>query len=194
MKHLKMLGLAAVAVTAFAAFLGGGSASATVLCKTAANPCPTESRFSAGAQIDGSLMAGTSLTWENAIQPVDTCTGSTFKVKSTTPGSSTETVMFAVEEWTFSGCLSMDRLITPGEMQVHWVSGTNNGTLTARGTSGTAAGCSWSLPEWTTIGLVKGGNPASIEIDMPDPFICLWRQMTASYTVSTPKPLYVEGS
>jgi len=41
MKYVKMLRLAVVA-TALMAFVGAGSASATVLCKTNTNPCSSK--------------------------------------------------------------------------------------------------------------------------------------------------------
>ena len=194
MKHLKMLGLAMMAAMALAAFSGAGSASATVLCKVATNPCPLESRYPVGTAIDASLTAGTSMLLEGEFGSIDTCTGSTLSAKSTTAGSSTQTVSLAVEGWTFIACTMEAKLTSKGEMEVHWISGTNNGTLTARGVSGTAANCSWSLKEWTTIGTIKGGNPAEIELSMPITQICWWQRMTARYTVTAPKPLYVEGS
>jgi len=194
MKHLKMLSLVAAVAMAVTMSLAAASASATVLCKTASNPCPSESRYASGTVLDASLASGTSLTFENPSQPVDTCTGSTLKAKSTGTGGSGQSVPFAVEELTFSACTSTALLTVRGEMQLHWISGSSNGILTARGTAGSAAGCSWSLNEWTTIGVVKGGNPATIEINMPITQLCLWTRMTANYTVTTPKPLYVEES
>lgn len=40
MKYVKTLGCAAMAAMALMVFLGAGTASGTVLCKTAASPCP----------------------------------------------------------------------------------------------------------------------------------------------------------
>lgn len=194
MKYLKMLGLAVMAAAALSAFLGAVSASATVLCKTASNPCPSESRYPAGTRLAATLRSGTSVTWENN-EPVDTCTGSSLKVASTLAGGLGIAIPLTVEELLFTGCITTNDVINRGEMKLEWISGTHNGTLMARGTSGIAAGgCSWSLPEWTAIGTVIGGNPALIEIKMPIPQICFWNRMTATYTVTSPTSLYVEGS
>jgi hypothetical protein len=195
MKHMKMLGFAAVAAMVLTAFLGAGSASATVLCKTASNPCPAESRYPAGTALDASLTAGTSVIWEAASTPTDTCSGSTFTAKSTSAGSAFQTVLLKVESLIFSNCVATADVLTLGELEVHWITGTHNGTLTARGWSGTAANCTWNYTEWTHVGTIKGGNPATIEISMPIAPLCAFvTRMTASYTVTAPKPLYVEGS
>jgi len=193
MKYLKMFGLA-VGVASLMAVLGAGSASATVLCKVASNPCPVESRYVAGTAIDASLEAGRSLLFESGTTAIDTCTASTLQTKTTNTGSSTESVLLKVEAFSIINCVMTSDTTTLGEMQIHWISGTNNGTLTAKGTSGIAANCNWNLKEWTTIGAIKGGNPAKIEFSMPITQICWWNRMTAIHTITSPKPLYVSAS
>jgi hypothetical protein len=193
MKYLKMLGLA-MGVASLMAFMGAGSASATVLCKVASSPCPVESRYGAGTTVHASLEAGRSLIFEGGSTVIDTCTSATIQGKSANTGSATESVFLKSEAFSIVNCTTTSDLTTLGEMQIHWISGSNNGTLTAKGTSGVAAGCSWNLKEWTAIGTIKGGNPASIEVTMPNSQICWWNRMTAIYTITSPKPLYVSGS
>jgi len=82
MKHVKMLGLAAVAAMALMAFVGAGTASAAggVLCSTATDPCT--SKWAVNTVLDFSLEPGTSakLTDTNG-NLLDTCTESTVKGK-----------------------------------------------------------------------------------------------------------------
>jgi len=192
MKYLKMLGLA-MGVAGLMAVLGAGSASATVLCKVASNPCPVESRYGTGTTIHASLEAGRSLIFEGEFGTIDTCLASTLQMKSTNTGSLTESPRFTVEAFSITNCTMTSDVNTLGEMQIHWISGTNNGTLTAKGTSGVAGNCNWNLKEWTTIGTIKGGNPAKIEFTMPNT-LCWWNRMTAIHTITSPKPLYVSNS
>lgn len=195
MKYLKMLGLTVTAAMALAAFLGTAAASATVLCKTASNPCPVESRYPAGTAIDASLTSGTSMIWESESATWETCTGSTLSLKSAGAGGSALTVPLGVEGWTFIACTHPASLTSKGEMEVHWITGTNDGVLTAKGTSGSVLSCNWSLKEWTQIGIIKGGNPATIEVTLPVGLYCYpVLRMTARYTINSPKPLYVAGS
>lgn len=195
MKYSKTLGLALMGAMALAAFLGTAPASATVLCKTASNPCPSESRYPAGTAFDASLASGTSMIWEGELGTWETCTGSTVTAKTTGSGSGLLTVPLAVEGWTFIACTHPAGLTSKGEMEVHWITGTNNGILTARGTAGTVLSCTWSLKEWTQIGIIKGGSPAELEVTLPTGVSCYpITQMTARYTINSPKPLYIAGS
>ncbi len=53
MKHVKLLGLIAVAAMALMALLGAGTASATVLCKTTTDPCPAGETYSGTVTVKG---------------------------------------------------------------------------------------------------------------------------------------------
>jgi len=199
MKHLKMLGLAAVATTAMAALLGVGSASATVLCTTAVSPCPVEERWTAGTALDASLVG--SNTWEAGSTALSTCTGSTIAGKTLGSGSGTETVFVKLETLTFATCTRKTTVITLGELQIHWISGTTDGTITSKGTTGefaeTLTPCGWSFGfsgEWVDFGRIRGGNPATIEMAVPVVGTCWFNGVTGSYTVTAPKPLYVVAS
>jgi hypothetical protein len=50
MKHLKMLGLAALAAAALTALIGAGTASATVLCKNNLNTTTCSEKYPAGTK------------------------------------------------------------------------------------------------------------------------------------------------
>jgi hypothetical protein len=91
-KYLKMLGLAAIAAAALAAFAGSGTASATVLCSTA-NPCPAGQNWPASTVFDFSLEPETSLVWKDGEGNVlETCKGVTLRAKITNVGGASSTV------------------------------------------------------------------------------------------------------
>ncbi len=128
MKYLKMLGPAAVAAMALVAF-GAGTASATKLYKGA-------TAVGAGTEIQASLAIGGSarLTTTEGTT-LNTCTGSTIKGSTSNAGGSAETVKGSVTaaNLTWSGCNNTVDTIEGGELEIHHISGTTNGTLTAKG-------------------------------------------------------------
>jgi hypothetical protein len=127
MKYLKILGLAAVAAMALMAF--AGSASATKLYSGA-------SPLGAGTEIKSSLASGTSATLTDTEgHTLDTCTGSTVVGKTSNAGSSTETVKgtIATTGLTWSGCTVATSTTEGGELEIHHIAGTTNGTVTAKG-------------------------------------------------------------
>jgi hypothetical protein len=140
MKHLKMLGLAAVAAMAVMAFIGAASASATVLCEnTPAAGTDCSNTVKINTSIDFSVERGTSVILTGPFgEIIDTCTGSTAKGPVTDPGGTTTTVKDSFEtvaggELTFSGCTKTTTVITGGTIEVHHITGTDNGTATSSG-------------------------------------------------------------
>lgn len=209
MKHLKTLGLAAVAAMALMAVAGAGTASATVLCKTAETTgCGASWDYPAGTTIDASLQPGTSAILEDTFGiHKHTCTESTIKSVTANTGSSTETIAGSVTaaNLTFGGCTTTTDVINGGELEVHWISGTDNGTLTAKGFTITTvlAGetCVWTAGTGTDLGTLTGGPMAVFDINAVltrhqgsganCPSSVRW---TANYTVTSPEPLYVSTS
>lgn len=85
MKHLKMLGLVALATMAFTAFVGAGSASAMVLCKVETRPCPKAQDWGAGETFEAALLAEPSTTLKNTSgNLLNTCTSGTLTGKTET--------------------------------------------------------------------------------------------------------------
>lgn len=203
MKYLKMLGVAIVAVVALTAWFGAGSASATVLCKSATNPCLE--KWPAGTQLD--LELAKKGVWEDSIFGTifQECTYSTIKGKVSTAGNAFETVKAPLEAVYWGNPESTcsregDLLLRWGELEIHSIPGTNNGTLTDITTQWTIAGtnCVYGFTSGTDIGTIKGGNPATVEINVIVPPLsgtCTTKyRWTATYQVSQPAPLYVEPS
>ncbi len=205
MKYLKMLALAAVATAALMAFIGAGTASATVLCSTTADPCPAGQKWPVNTAIDFSIPSGGSAVLVDTLgEELDTCTKSTVKGKITNAGSSTSTVTGSVEELLWGGpCTFPTVTITKGNLEAHKLSGTSNGTVTADGTFQITIDpiffepCVYQVTPGTALGELTEGNPAvfhanavlekkvyiddTCSIFMPD--TAIW---TATYTLTSP--------
>jgi hypothetical protein len=133
MKYLKMLTLAAVAASALMAFIGAGTASATVLCSTTTGdlPCPT-------AQKIGNIpllfsLEGSALLKETGAEGkvLDTCKGSEVGGEITNTGSATSTVSGKNTKLTWTSCTFPTATTELGKLEIHRIAGTSNGTLTA---------------------------------------------------------------
>jgi len=214
MKHLKLLALASMAAFALVAFGGAGAASATTLCTIQATPCPPSSKVTptSDSVIAADLVVGTSTVF-STFPPgaFETCTGSTMKIVAAKPGSATETTVgsLAAKDLTFTGCVEGPvASLGAGELEIHWIAGGVDGTLTAKGLEITVMyekvrHCVYALSAMTDIGKLTGSKSstshAMLEIEATlarkSGFLCpsqiVWQ---AEYTVTEPKPLYVVSS
>ncbi len=215
MKYVKMLGLAAVAAAALMAFVGASTASATVLCKvegekagtaTTGTKCPAEKAYPKGTVIHAvntstAILEGEPFNIE--------CKKSTVQGETTNEGSATETVDGPITVLTFEECgPSTVTVLKKGTLEVHWINnedkGSHDGTLTANGQEVTTetstifgkVHCIF-VTENTDLGTLKGGNPATFTANavikkLSTNALCpspgTW---TASYEVTSPKPLFV---
>jgi hypothetical protein len=212
MKYVKTLILAAVAVAALLAFLGAGTASATVLCKTEPNggatgtkgtTCPEGWAYPANTEIHGVLDPGTVTKTKTTFANAE-CKKSTFRGKTNNEGSANETVTVNLEVLTFEECNCEYKVLNPGTLEIHWIPDTFNGTVTSNGmektvTCNTIFGpvhCIYVTVN-TDIGTLTGGNPATLDVDatmprLPTDAICAEQHTwEAKYEITTPKPLYV---
>jgi hypothetical protein len=210
MKHLKMLGLAAVAAAALMAIVGATSASATVLCKTtpvanaAGTPkatCPSNWAYSSGTHIHA-VNVGT-VKLDTSFKTVE-CTGSTITGVTTNEGGPSETVDGPEGTLTFTGCNCEVVVIHPGTIEVHWIPHTENGTLTSDGGTVTVncstifgnVHCNY-VTNKISLGDITGGNPAIfhsiavIERESTNALCSEESTWTATYEITEPKPLYV---
>jgi len=200
MKNLKLLALAAVAVGALTAFIGASTASATVLCSTTADPCPAGQKWPAGTILDFSLTAGTSLNQvETGGETIKTCKGSTIKGEITNAGSSTTTVTGKITELTWKECTFPTSTVLKGGFEIHKITGTSNGTVTADGettwTTNTIffGSCVYGVPSGTSIGDITEGKPSVLHVNavmrktegsnISCPETGIW---TATYTLTEP--------
>jgi hypothetical protein len=164
MNHLKLPGLIAVVALALMALFGASTASATVLCKTATKgePCGEAWKFS--GTIKGSLSSGTSaVSKDTSGNTMNTCTGGTAE-GSASAGGPTSTVTGSSSSLSLSGCTFPTANLTKCEGEIHYVSGTSNGTATVKGceftmNSALFGSCVYSAGAGTTdIGIVEEGK------------------------------------
>jgi len=211
MKYVKMLGLAAVAAAALMAFVGASTASATVLCKTpgtgspTGTTCPEGWAYGANTTIHAVATGPTILEDEGKAFTVE-CKKSTLHATTTNEGNATETPVAHVLSLLFEECDSEVKVLANGSLEVHWIEGTHNGTLTSTGaevtiTKSTIFGkvhCIFKTNN-TSVGDITGGNPAIFHSTAKIPKLttsalcpepAIW---TATYEITEPTPLYVTG-
>jgi len=200
MKYLKMLGLAAVGACALMAFVGAGSASATILT------CD-----------GGTCAVGTVIHAENenghvTLHPIigDIQCASTVEGKITNAGSSTTTVEGSVSSLLFVGCTNgaTAHTIKGGSLILH--TGTNQnteGTVTSVGAEVTIEAfgfhCIFGTGTGVDIGLFTGsektGTNATFDIAATIPriggrsgaFCGSSAQWTGNYKITKPNPLNI---
>jgi hypothetical protein len=205
MKYVKMLGLAAVAAMAVMAFLGASSASATVLCSeanTTTNCSEKGKDYPEKTALDASLKPGTKAVL-NASGIIDECSESTVKGSTANTGGATETVHgeVTVANLTWGKCTAESTVTThAGQLEIHWISGTDNGTVTAKEVAVTvkSAGlsCTYGAGTGIDLGTLVGGSPATLsietEVTVTGGFLCppkaTWK---AEYVVTEPSELWV---
>jgi hypothetical protein len=135
MNYLKMLGLAAIAAMGLMAFLGAGSASATVICKTNADPCPSAWMVNSGEELSATL-EGTAALESTGGETLDTCTGGSVSGPTEQTGSATETVSIksSITQVAWSGCTATTDTVSGGTTEFHKINGVNAFTVTVRET------------------------------------------------------------
>jgi len=172
MKHLKMLGLAVVAAAALMAFLGAGTASATVICKNNLNTEKCSEPYLKGTVGKASAEDSIKIAGPFGIV-IDTCAESTVTGTQNNDGGSGVAVTSTLTSLTFSKCTRPTTVISPGTGSLQWIAGTDNGTLTTTGTTvtihelpnivGNPSTCSY-VTNSTTIGTATGGNPGTLDL------------------------------
>jgi hypothetical protein len=199
----------------------GSTPSGGVLCKvqgtglTTGTTCPVGEAYPSGTEIHAVLDPETKsvLTTGSEFTEI-TCKKSTILGKTNNEGSATEAVTGSIEakNLTWSECSTPNGACTVttvkgGTLEVNWISGTHNGTLTSNGAEVTSSCASIFgnihciyVTEKQDLGKLTGGNPATIDIEStpitpaPTSAICPERvSWDAKYEITTPKPLYVAG-
>lgn len=196
MKHLKMLGLAAIAALGLMAFVGAGTASATTLFTDSAKTIA----YPVGTVIHSTLKPETSakLT-DTSGNVIATCTKSTTKGKI--EGSNTgASVGGNIEVLTWEGCSQTTDNVNLGSLSISWTSGTS-GTVTGKGSNVTlsifGASCTYGTGEGTTLGTITGGSAPELVINATlsktaGSFICpSTGRWDAEYIVTEPHALFV---
>jgi hypothetical protein len=176
MKHLKMIGLAAVAVVALMAIAGAGTASATVICDTNTNPCT--SKWASETQLEFHVKTGTVGKWgTTAGETLVECTEGLLKGRPSA-GGATATVKMTVPASDFnwnSGCSGVEtKTLEGGTLEIHAISGTGNGTVTATGFTFTTtlfgSSCTYGFLTTTDMGVLTGNGTGNAVLDINTTF------------------------
>jgi hypothetical protein len=206
MKYIKMLGLVAVVATALMAFIGAGSASATVFCKEKptgeGTTCPAGQAYPGGTTTHEVNEGVVKLT---TTFDVIECEESIIEVEIEKEGGVTETLKGPVKKLTFGKCNCTVTVLTDGTQEVHWIPGTINGTITSTGSEVTAS-CSTVFgnvhciykTNQTDIGDYTGGAGAKVDIESTDIPRLTTNSLCAEearwdgkYKVESPNPLFI---
>lgn len=209
MKHLKLLGLAVTMALALTALAGAVTASATVLCSTNTNAC-TGTKYGVGTKLEGGLSAGT----ESVITyfaGTEKCTESTFTAEVTGAGGAGEAVSGKITSLKFNTCTCAINVLTNGTFEINFTkmgegtfvgknteltiqcggkackfgaatTGTSLGTLVGSKTTPTlsvSTNLPWFAGDLSNAECTNGGGTAN------------WK---ATYVLTSPTPLFVEGS
>jgi hypothetical protein len=209
-KHLKFFVLALAATGTLVMLGGAGSASATVLCKITATPCGAANHVSAGSLIEAELKPGTAAVLEAPMNPTITCSTGGLVYKTETTGGAASTVAGSTVRWPSLEChangIGADIAVTIlGQFEFHHISGTENATITAKNvefwfkyTFLESGWCKAKSPEGSTdFGTLVGGASPTIVVNasFTTSFSCgMTANFKAEYTITNPKPLYVEPS
>jgi hypothetical protein len=182
---------------------GAERSSATVLCKTATNPC-TGGTYGKGTVIEASLKSGTKSVLHPPFGEIE-CSKSPIKGEVTNAGGEGANVSGTVTSWSFSECNATVTVLKKGTFRIESTSG-GNGTLVLEGfeitTSFIGTHCIWSGPSsiplsggsmaaaGTTSTMTRTGGSSGTFCDGGKP----QQQWTVDYTVTAPEPLYVSES
>jgi len=203
MKHLKMLALAITAAICVIAFAGAGSANATVLCKTATNPCT--SAYPKGTKFRATLKTGTITKFEAGAGNVE-CEGSEMEGEVTEAGGKGVTVTIPLGKWSFSLCKGTVTVIVKPKIIVHWkpifrFSWTFKAVIeiTLHLTGGVS--CTYgSTTGEINVGESVGEPTSELTVESSLPklaggFLCASSaKWTGAYTLNEPTPLYAAES
>jgi hypothetical protein len=203
MSYTKKGLLLAIAVLACSALFGAGSASATVLCKTApaSNACPVSDVIPTGTNVSAQTVSGTGINFYAGSSIFMQCASGTFSGSVSNAGGPASSVVLSNSTYNFTGCSFAMASVASGTTSIDWKVGTHNGLAYGQG----------SQVQWTMWGVkctytitspieVQGGSNAKIKYNktavtkVAGGTICPNSMtMEAEFAVQSPAPLYVEA-
>ncbi|MGN6276955.1 MAG: hypothetical protein ACTHNP_13645 [Solirubrobacterales bacterium] len=173
MKYLQMIGLTAIAAAALMGVAGAGTASATVLCHSTSTPCGE--KWKAGTEPRFIVKPGTAGIWRDTSGGIAAnCPEGELRGTITNAGSSTETVKASIPAsgltWkNVEGCIATNTL-EGGTIEVHAISGSDNGTVTVSGVKITisilGASCIYGFGEHENFGTLTASGSGSAVLDI----------------------------
>jgi hypothetical protein len=178
MKYVKMIGLAALAVSALMAIAGTGTASATVFCHATSSPCAE--KWKAGTEPRFIVKPGTAGIWSDTSGGIAAkCPEGELRGTITSAGSAAETVKVSIPAsgliWNnVEGCIET-KTLEGGTIEVHAISGTDNGTVTISGFKITisilGASCIYGFGSGATLGTLTGNGSGTAVLDIETNFV-----------------------
>lgn len=196
MKHLKMLGLTAIAALGLLVIVGAGTATATKLCTTTDTPSCSMA-YPTGTTIKSSLKSGTSarLTDSNSTV-IATCTEALVVAKTT--NESGAKITGSIEQWTWGGCSQTTDTVSTGSFTTEYISGTHKGTTVATGDASTAlifgVSCTYGDGEGTDFSGFGEGSSTTVK-KIAGGFLCpstaAW---DAEFEITEPHAMFVTES
>jgi hypothetical protein len=182
------------------AFVGVGTASASIICSTTTNPCT--SSWPTPTTVDFSLTSSAKLKEVGPEgETINTCTEGTVHGIMTqgTQNGSTSTPILHIEKegLTWGKCNFPTTTVKGGTLEVHNIAGTFNGTVTGSGFEVTIntvffGSCIYGTGESVDLGKLTEGNPAvfhaeaivkRLNINFACPKEAEWN---ATYTLTSP--------
>jgi hypothetical protein len=205
MKYLKTLGLVAVAAMAFMALAGSSTASATILCKTSASPCPEGWDYPAGTELHARIPKPAfidEIVHEGEIS--DECPQQTIGGKTKNTGGATETVSLPIEQLSWAECPRAYTFLKRGSLEIHYASEANS-TVTLKESEYTMIfvgfDCVYGSGSGVHFGTLTGGSEPTIHVVATIPrtagniLACPPEiRWTADFEITTPTPLHVAAS
>ena len=195
--------LMVTAALAFSCLFAGSAAAATgsKLCSKNETPCALD--YIAGTNFKMSLATGTKLKKTGgAGEAIGECTGSTAAGSTTTTGGEATPVQVSLSSLEFSGCTCPVTVVKAGRLVIESIPGTMNGKV--RWTEfefkelcgGIIGECVFGSEVGKGV-ILKGGTEPVVKFEetaVPKKSgnCGNWR-WTATFAISTPKPLYVSG-
>lgn len=202
MKHLKMLGIVAIAAATLTALAAVGPAQATVLCTSKDTPgCTGPHTYPAATEIDFSQKSGASIRFTSGATTVTTCTGNT--IKGQTTSTSAEAIKLKIETLTWTGCGQTVDTLVLGELSIQQIKGTHSATVKATGTQWTmtisGVSCTYGFGESTYLGTLTNGEEPALTFAAPAKKLAGGATCPAEITlddelvVTAPHALYAVG-
>jgi hypothetical protein len=198
MKQLRALIMAALSVMAITASFASTASATTIENGTSPYTHPTELVAS---------LSGTARLTTTGGEQLSTCTGGGLSGPITQTGSSTTTVKstVAAAALTWTGCTKTTHTLQGGELEIHHIAGTSDGTVTGTTFEWTTAifgvSCTYGLSTTDTmvhLGTLKGDDHTPIleikktVVKLAGGFLCpgtaIWE---ATYHVTSPTGLTV---
>jgi hypothetical protein len=161
---------------------------ATVLCKTASNPCSAENAYGKGSALRLELQAGTLFTFGSPF-PYVACSKVVIEGEVTTVAGGGIDAGGPIKEFSFGGCSHAVTVSKKGSFSVDYTAG-GNGTLALSGFEiNDGSLCSkWTGPAALSL---TGGAMATAGIKGSVPGCVGEYTWNAAFTVTKPEPLYV---